>query len=198
MLTNISMWTSYTKSPTFSEDLLNFVKSPYTFARGIGETAGAVDVAFELTGTYDDATKNRADKDWGKAVPGVVTTIATHKGLKGAKAKLVKEDPSSVSPIVQAETQALQKIKNEVVKSRALNERINERGLAAQKKQADGKSDVDAIKRMSEGKFTPEDFGVSSIASDPKLHALWTQSLQSAAAWSGKQNAYQKYLQILG
>lgn len=50
---------------------------------------------------------------------------------------------------------------------------------------------------MSEGRFIPEDFGVSSIASDPKLHSLWTESLQNASSWGGRQNAYQKYLQIV-
>jgi hypothetical protein len=58
-------------------------------------------------------------------------------------------------------------------------------------------SDAAAIARMSEGRFVPEDFGLQSIASNPQLHGLWTDSLQNAAAWGGKQNAYQKYLTII-
>jgi hypothetical protein len=58
-------------------------------------------------------------------------------------------------------------------------------------------NEATAIARMSEGRFIPEDFGVSSIASDPKLHSLWTESLQNASSWGGRRNAYQKYLQIV-
>lgn len=50
---------------------------------------------------------------------------------------------------------------------------------------------------MSEGRFIPDDFNLKSIASDQQLHGLWTESLQNAASWGGKQNAYQKYLSII-
>jgi hypothetical protein len=59
-------------------------------------------------------------------------------------------------------------------------------------------NEPNAVQRMSEGYFIPSDFGLKSIESNTQLHGLWTDSLKNAASWGGKkQNAYQKYLQIL-
>lgn len=173
-----------------SHDILSQTASTLASRDGRAEIGLAAYETYQKVKSGD----TKALASWSAAFSEIGTGSVTGSGIINSSKTIsnttgiVKESVKSAAvKIKTTANKTVAKLKNKLINRLNTKSKVPNNSI----------DDLAAINRMSEGRFIPDDFGVTSIASDPKLHGLWTESLQKATSWGGKKNAYQKYLQII-